>query len=173
MKIIHCNYNEHAKAILDIFNHEIINTTALYDYTPRTMTNMETWFNNKAAGKFPVLGVVNDANQLAGFASYGTFRGWPAYKYSVEHSVYIHKNFRGKGLASLLIQELIAQAKQQQLHTLIGAIDNDNIASVELHKKLGFHHAGTIKQAGFKFGRWLDVVFYQLIIETPEHPIDG
>lgn len=173
MKIIHCNYNDHAQAILDIFNHEIINTTALYDYNPRTITNMETWFNNKTSGKFPVLGIVNDANQLAGFASYGTFRGWPAYKYSVEHSVYIHKDFRGKGLASLLIKELIAQAKQQQLHTLIGAIDNDNIASVELHKKLGFSHAGTIKQAGFKFGRWLDVVFYQLIIETPEHPIDG
>jgi phosphinothricin acetyltransferase len=173
MKIIHCNYDEHAQAILDIFNHEIINTTALYDYNPRTMANMETWFSNKTAGKFPVIGILNETNQLAGFASYGTFRAWPAYKYSVEHSVYIHKDFRGKGLASTLIQELVKHAKQQQLHTLIGAIDKDNNASVELHKKLGFQHAGTIKQAGFKFGRWLDVVFYQLIIETPENPVDG
>ena len=86
MNIIHCNYNEHAQAILDIFNHEIINTTALYDYNPRTMANMETWFNTKTAGKFPVIGVINEKNQLAGFASYGTFRAWPAWQTRLCHS---------------------------------------------------------------------------------------
>lgn len=173
MKIVQCTFKAHADAILEIFNDAIINSTALYDYKPRTRDSMITWFTTKDANNFPVIGVVDDAGALLGFASYGTFRAWPAYKYSVEHSVYVHKDHRGKGLARLLIQELIAAATQQNYHMMVGVIDMDNTGSIALHTRLGFSHAGTLKQAGFKFGRWLDVGFYQIILHTPAHPIDG
>jgi phosphinothricin acetyltransferase len=91
----------------------------------------------------------------------------------VEHSIYIHREHRGKRLAPLLMQQLIDAARQQDYHLMIGGIDATNAASIGLHEKLGFTHAGTIRQAGFKFGRWLDLAFYQLILETPRQPVDG
>ncbi|MET4579950.1 GNAT family N-acetyltransferase [Ottowia thiooxydans] len=173
VKFIACTHDEHAQAILSIFNEAIVNSTALYDYHPRTPQNMEGWFQAKAAGRFPVIGAVDQDGALLGFASYGTFRAWPAYKYSVEHSVYVHKDHRGKGLGHALMGQLIEAARAQQLHVMIGAIDAANAGSIAMHEKLGFVHAGTIQQAGFKFGSWLDVAFYQLILNTPTHPVDG
>ena len=172
MQFIACTYESHANAILGIFNEAIVNSTALYDYKPRTQESMIAWFKAKEAGRFPVIGATSPDSQLLGFASYGTFRAWPAYKYSVEHSVYVHKNHRGKGIGLALMQQLITVAKDQQYHTMIGGIDIANTSSITLHERLGFTHAGTIKQAGFKFGRWLDLGFYQLLLETPAYPID-
>ncbi|HMN43853.1 MAG TPA: N-acetyltransferase family protein [Povalibacter sp.] len=173
MKIVTCTLDAHGAAILDIFNDAILNTTALYDYKPRTAQSMTEWFEVKRAGDFPVIGAVNDDGVLLGFASYGKFRPHAAYKYSVEHSIYIHHKHRGKGLAPLLMQQLIDAARQQNYHLMVGGIDATNTTSIRLHEKLGFTHAGTISQAGFKFGRWLDLAFYQLILETPAQPADG
>jgi L-amino acid N-acyltransferase len=173
MNFIRCTHDAHAGAILEIFNDAIVNSTALYDYKPRTAENMVGWFKAKEAGGFPVIGAVDEQGELMGFASYGTFRAWPAYKYSVEHSVYVHKDHRGKGLGLLLMQELIAAARAQQLHVMVGAIDLANKGSIALHQRLGFEHAGTIRQAGFKFGRWLDLAFYQRLLDTPSQPVDG
>ena len=173
MRFIPCTYEQHAAAILDIFNEAIVNSTALYDYNPRTLDSMVSWFATKAAQHFPVIGAINEANTLLGFASYGTFRAWPAYKYTVEHSIYIYPEHRGKGIGCALMQQLIAAAMARQYHVMIGGIDVTNTASIALHQQLGFVHAGTIKHAGFKFGRWLDLAFYQLLLPTPDHPLDG
>ncbi|MBS0307372.1 MAG: N-acetyltransferase, partial [Proteobacteria bacterium] len=124
----------------------------------------------KESGWFPVVGVEDTEGRLLGFASYGSFRAWPAYKYSVEHSVYVHKDNRGRGIGRILMRELIAVAKAQNYHVLVGGIESSNTGSIALHESLGFTHAGTIRQAGFKFGRWLDLSFYQLILETPVMP---
>ncbi len=172
MEVIRCTHDAHASQILDILNEAIANSTALYDYAPRTMQSMVDWFQTKAAKQFPVIGVV-EGERLAGFASYGTFRAWPAYKYSVEHSVYVHHDHRGKGLGRVLMERLIDAAIEQQYHVMVGAIDVSNASSIRLHEQVGFVHAGTIRHAGFKFGRWLDVAFYQRILETPTHPVDG
>lgn len=173
MRFVACTHESHASAILDIFNEAIINSTALYDYEPRAPESMVAWFKAKETGRFPVIGAVAEDGQLIGFASYGNFRAWPAYKYSVEHSVYVHEGHRGKGIGLALMQRLIAAATEQQYHVMIGGIDIANTGSIALHDKLGFVHAGTIKEAGFKFGRWLDLAFYQLLLDTPVHPIDG
>jgi phosphinothricin acetyltransferase len=173
MKLITCNFPSHANAILDIFNEAIMNSTALYDYKPRSADTMIAWFKEKEAARYPIIGAVEDDGTLLGFASYGSFRARPAYKYTIEHSVYVHKDHRGKGVASKLMTELINAAKLQQYHVLIGGIDMGNGASIALHEKFGFTHAGTIQQAGFKFGRWLDLGFYQLILDTPADPTDG
>jgi L-amino acid N-acyltransferase YncA len=173
MQLVNCKCEFHASAILDIFNEAIVNSTALYEYTPRPLELMNGWFHSKESGGFPVIGAVDVSGQLLGFATYGTFRARPAYKYTVEHSVYVQKDNRGKGIGLLLMQRLIALAQDQQYHVLVGGIDAENQGSIEFHKKLGFTHAGTITQAGFKFGRWLDLAFYQLILKTPQHPVDG
>jgi phosphinothricin acetyltransferase len=173
MKIVNCSFEQHAESILEILNDAILNSTALYDYKPRTTDSMTTWFKTKEDHRFPVIGIESESGELMGFASYGLFRAWPAYKYTVEHSVYVHKAHRSKGLATTLMGELIEIAKKQNYHVMIGGIDINNAISINLHEKLGFILAGTIKQAGFKFGKWLDLAFYQLILETPSHPIDG
>ena len=172
-RLVECTFDSHAQAILDILNDAILTSTALYDYKARTMDNMVSWFQAKSAGRFPVIGIENAGGELMGFASYGTFRAFPAYKYSVEHSIYVEKRFRGLGLGKTLLRLLIERARTNQVHLLIGAIDAANEGSVALHRKLGFVHSGTITQAGFKFGRWLDVAFYQLTLETPANPADG
>ncbi len=172
-QILPCTQTRHASAILDIFNDAILTSTALYDYQPRSMATMEDWFLAKQKGDFPVVGIENDQGQLIAFGSYGSFRAFPAYKYTVEHSVYVHKDHRGKGFGTQVMQALILSAKQQDKHALIGAIDAANLSSIALHEKLGFQHVGTLPQVGFKFGRWLDLSLYQLLLETPLQPKDG
>ena len=172
MTLIECT-PAHAPEILAIFNEEILHSTSLYDYAPRTSAMIDAWFAEKQKNNHPVRGVLAPDGSLAGFATYGSFRARPAYKYSVEHSVYIHKAHRGRGLGKLLLREIVAAAQRQNFHTVIGGIDSANTASIRLHLSLGFTHCGTVKQAGFKFGRWLDLDFYQRILDTPAHPTDG
>ncbi|MFV5343779.1 GNAT family N-acetyltransferase [Acinetobacter oleivorans] len=171
--LIDCNETEYSGAILDILNEAIINSTALYDYLPRSQESMKNWFSVKKENGFPVIGIIDETNKLLGFASWGTFRAFPAYKYTVEHSIYIHHEHRGCGLSKILMQELIRRAQEAELHVLIGCIDATNQASIGLHEKMGFIHAGTFKQVGFKFGQWLDAAFYQLNLNTPQQPVDG
>jgi L-amino acid N-acyltransferase len=173
MQFLDCTFEAHAEQILDIFNEAIANSTALYDYKARSMESMVTWFQTKADRRFPVIGVESEDGKLMGFASYGMFRPHAAYKYSVEHSVYVHPDYRGQGLGCQLMARLIAIAQEQEYHTMVGGIDITNQASIHLHEKLGFTHAGTIQQAAFKFGRWLDLGFYQLLLKTPHAPVDG
>jgi L-amino acid N-acyltransferase YncA len=173
MRLVECSLAEHGGAILEILNDAIVSSTALYDYTPRALSSMAGWFELKRAGSFPVWGALDAADTFVGFATYGTFRAWPAYKYSVEHSVYVARDARGVGVGNRLMQRLIQSGAEQGLHTLIGGIDAANHGSIAFHEKLGFVHAGTVKQAGFKFGRWLDLAFYQLLLPTPHTPVDG
>lgn len=173
MKFVDCTLERHGSAILDIFNDAIVHSPALYDYRPRAPESMVSWFQAKRAGSFPVIGAEDDDGTLLGFASHGSFRAWPAYKYSVEHSVYVHKDWRGHGIGAALMQRLIAAAREQERHAMVGGIDMTNAASIALHERLGFEHAGTIRQAGFKFGRWLDLGFWQLVLDTPAQPVDG
>lgn len=173
MKIVQCEPERHAGEILAIFNEAIANSTALYDYKPRTNEMMTSWFDAKAKGKYPVIGVEGDHGELMGFASFGPFRAWPAYKYSVEHSVYVNACFRRRGVGRILLERIIEAARSQDYHLLIGGIDASNQASIALHERLGFTHCGTIRQVGFKFGRWLDLSLYQLTLATPLRPVDG
>ncbi len=173
MHFVPCTHDRHARAIVNIFNEAILNSTALYDYTPRPLESMADWFRQKAEARHPVIGVEDASGTLLGFASYGQFRVRPAYKYTVEHSVYIHHEHRGRGLGPLLMRRLIDHAAAEDYHVLVGGIDASNAASIRMHERLGFTHSGTIQQAGFKFGRWLDLAFYQLILSTPREPRDG
>lgn len=164
LKFVQCQFEVHGQVIQAIFNHAILNTTALYEYQPRTMAAIQNWFHLKKEQGWPVLGLVDEQEQLLGFASYGTFRAFPAFQYTVEHSIYVHPDQVRKGYGRYLLQAIIQLAKQQQLHVMVGGIDAENHGSIVLHEQLGFEYSGTIKQAGYKFERWLDLAFYQLIL---------
>ncbi len=173
MNLVSCEPRRHSGAILAILNEAIVNSTALYDYRPRTPDNMTAWFDAKTRGRYPVIGAENDAGELLGFASYGPFRTWPAYKYTVEHSVYVDAKFRGQGVGRALLAAIIESAEKQDYHVMVGGIDASNAVSIRLHENLGFKACGIVRHAGFKFGRWLDLAFYQLILKTPAMPVDG
>lgn len=173
MKIISCDPARHGGAIMAIFNEAIINSTALYDYEPRSRFVIDRWFEEKLQGSYPIIGAESATGELMGFGTYGPFRVRPAYKYTVEHSVYVDARFRGQGVGQRLLEEVIQAARAQDYHVIVGGIDASNLPSIALHEKLGFVHSGTMPQVGFKFGRWLDLAFYQLILNTPSHPVDG
>ena len=157
--------------ILEIYNDAIINTTAVYDYTPHTLEDRRLWYKQKIEGGYPIL-VFEENNKVIGFATFGQFRAWQAYKYTIEHSVYVHKAYRKKGIGTMLLEEIIEIANKQNYATLIAGIDAVNEKSIKVHERLGFTHSGTIKKAGFKFGKWLDLAFYQLDLKGPERPTE-
>lgn len=157
--------------ILSIYNDVILNTTAVYSYKEETMEQRQKWFEEKIQANLPVF-VYELDNKVVGFASYGPFRAWPAYKYSIELSVHVSRDHRKKGIASALIKQLITDAKEKEYKTMIAGIDASNENSILLHQKFGFIHAGTIKNAGYKFGKWLDLAFYQLPLDGPKNPIE-
>jgi len=150
--------------ILDILNEAIANTTAVYDYYPRTLEMQMDWFAKKKEANMPVL-VVTEGVKVIGFGSYSVFRPWEGYKYSAEHSIYIDSDHRGKGLGKKILIELMQLAKDSGMHCMIAGIDSENIGSIELHKKFGFKEVARFKEVGYKFDRWLDAVFMQLIFK--------
>lgn len=153
---------EDLKNILDIVNHSILYSTANYNYEIQTLETQKQWFEDKKSKKFPVI-VADYQGKAIGFATYGTFREKIGYQFTVEHSVYVNEDFQGKGIGKLLLTKLILLAKEQGFHNMIGAIDAENLESIAFHEKFGFKIAGTIKEVGYKFDHWLDLVFMQLI----------
>ena len=151
-------------ALLEIINYNIINSTALYDYHPRTLAQQEAIFDDKLQKDFPILVAVLE-NKIVGFGYYSEFRFREAYRFTVEHSVYVHPDYQGLKIGQKLLETLIEKAKNQKLHTMIAVIDSENQASVKFHEKLGFETVGIIKESGFKFNRWLHSVFMQKMLD--------
>lgn len=166
MNVIHCSFERHGAAALAIFNDAILHTTAVYYYEPRQMADMEVLFNTRQAAGNPVFGVEDDSGQLLGFSSYGSFRPWPAYQHTMEIMVYVAEHARGRGVGKVLVEALVEHAKAQGVHVLVAAVDSANEGSIAFHQRFGFELAGTIRECGYKFGRWLDLAFLQCILET-------
>lgn len=149
--------------ILAIYNEVIRNSTAVYSEEEFTPARGETWFDTKMAHGFPMV-VARDASGIAGFGTFGEFRAWPCYRHSVEHSVHVRTDRRGQGMGRALVVELLARAAVMHKHVMIAGIDADNAVSIGLHQSLGFTGVGHFREVGFKFGRWLDLVFMQCIL---------
>lgn len=162
MRIALCD-RAHAEPILGILNDAILHTTAVWDYEPRPLGAMLEWFAGKERMGLPVIGLFA-SGELIGFGTYGPFRAWEGYRFSAEHSLYVAAEHRGKGGGKQLLAALIEHAQKQGLHTLIAGIAAENTVSLRLHERLGFAHCGTIREAGFKFGRWLDLTFLQRVL---------
>jgi len=152
-----------AQSILDIINYNILNSTALYDYQPRSLEQQIAIFEDKLRKGFPIIVAISN-EKVVGFGFYSEFRFREAYKFTVEHSVYAAPEYIGKGVGKLLIEKLILLAKNQKLHTMIAVIDAENQSSVEFHEKYGFETVGIIKESGYKFHRWLHSVIMQKML---------
>jgi L-amino acid N-acyltransferase len=149
--------------ILTIYNEVIRNSTAVYSEEEFTPARGEAWFDSKAGNGFPLI-VARDASGIAGFGTFGEFRAWPCYRQTVEHSVHVRVDRRGQGLGRALVAELLARALGAGKHVMIAGIDADNAVSIGLHRSLGFTNVGHFHEVGFKFGRWLDLVFMECIL---------
>jgi phosphinothricin acetyltransferase len=152
------------QSILEIINYNILNSTALYDYKTRDFETQKTILEDKIEKGFPVI-VAESDGKIVGFGMYSEFRFREAYKFTVEHSVYVSSDEMGKGIGKKIMTQLIIIAKAQGLHTMIGVIDSENKSSIIFHEKFGFKTVGIIKESGYKFDRWLDSVIMQLLLE--------
>jgi L-amino acid N-acyltransferase YncA len=155
---------KHLQSILDIYNEAVLNTTASYDYEPRTMDQRVAWFEDHQKNNYPMFVAVDAQGKVFGWSALNPFHSRIGYQFTTENSIYIAAEERGKGIGKLLMQPLIDGARERGLHAIIAAIDAANEASVRLHARFGFEKVAHLKQVGFKFGRWLDVVYMELIL---------
>lgn len=150
-------------AILAIYNDAVLNTVTIWNDTPADLENRRAWLRARNSQSYPVLVAVLEG-QVAGYASYGDFRQFEGYRFTVEHSVYVAEGARRRGVAARLLQTLIEHARSSGKHVMIGGIEAENAASLALHAKLGFSQTARIPEVGRKFDRWLDLVFVQKIL---------
>jgi len=150
-------------AVLAIYNDVVATSTAIYRDEPMGFDEYEQWWRTRVAQGYPVLVAVSD-DAVVGYATFGDFRAWPGYRFTVEHSVHVRSDQRGLGIGSLLVQALIERATQLGKHVMIAGVDAENAASIRFHERLGFESAAHLRQVGFKFGRWLDLVLMQRIL---------
>ena len=156
-------------ALRDIYNDAVLNTTAIWNEVAIDLDNRRAWLELRAQQGFPVL-VAEDAGEVVGYASYGPWRAFDGFRETVEHSVYVRADQRGKGVGPQLMQALIDRARAQGLHVMVAAIESGNAASIRLHERLGFATTGQMPQVGQKFGRWLDLTFMQLVLDARDTP---
>ena len=148
--------------VLAIYNEVIRNSSAVYTEQEATLDDRRAWLADRQRQGFPVLVAEDPADgSVLGYATFGDFRPWPGYRHTVEHSVYVRADARGRGLGQLLVEPLFARAAALDKHVMVAGIDGANPASIRLHERLGFERVGTLREVGAKFGRWLDLVFMQ------------
>jgi phosphinothricin acetyltransferase len=153
------------EGITAIYNDAVANSTAIWNETLVDRANRLAWLQERKRAGFPVLVAVSDGSVI-GYASFGDWRAFDGYRYTVEHSVYVRADQRGNGIGKALMLTLIARAEQLGKHVMVAGITADNVGSIRLHEKLGFERVGHLKQVGTKFNRWLDLVLLQLMLDT-------
>jgi len=145
-----------------IYNHEVEHTTATFDLVGRSLSEQREWLAERS-GALGVL-VAEIDGVVSGFASLSPYRSRPAYRTTVEDSIYVSESARGAGVGKALLLALIDLAEQRGFHAMVARIAGGSAASVALHEACGFATVGTEREVGRKFGRWLDVVIMQLMI---------
>jgi L-amino acid N-acyltransferase len=146
--------------LLAIYNDVITTSTAIYSCDPVTLEERQKWWRARTAQGYPVL-IARDEQGVAGFATFGDFRAWPGYRFTVEHSVHVCATGRGRGVGTQLVQGLLARAAALGKHVMIAGVDAANAAAIRFHERLGFEKCGHLREVGYKFERWLDLVFLQ------------
>ncbi|WP_028695544.1 GNAT family N-acetyltransferase [Pseudomonas cremoricolorata] len=155
--------------ILAIYNDAVHNTLAIWNEQPVDLANRQAWFEARAQQGYPIL-VAVDASGVLGYASFGDWRPFEGFRLTVEHSVYIRHDQRGRGLAGQLMTALIERARGCGKHVMVAAIESGNAASIRLHERMGFVVTGQMPQVGVKFGRWLDLTFMQVQLDNQAQP---
>lgn len=153
-----------SKQLLDIYNYEVVNSTATFDLYPKTLADREVWLKAHNVGNHP-LWVAEEGDQIIGYVSLSPYREKEAYHTTVELSLYVHKDHRRKGIARQLLADILKYARQREdIHTVISVITEGNDGSIKLHEAFGFCFTGVLKDVGYKFESYLSVVTYQLMV---------
>jgi phosphinothricin acetyltransferase len=164
MEIRDCRRDD-LPGLLAIYNDVIATSTAIYSESPSTLDDRTAWWETRVSQHYPVL-VASDATGIVGFSSFADFRAWPGYRFTVEHSVHVRADRRGQGIGTILVKALFPIASSLGKHVMIAGIDADNAGSIRMHQRLGFVRVAHFRQVGFKFGRWLDLVFLQRYLDA-------
>jgi phosphinothricin acetyltransferase len=150
--------------ILAIYNEAVLNTTASYEYEPGTLEHRIAWFEDHARNDLPVFVAENESGRVVGWSALNRYRDRKGYQFTTENSIYVAVDVRGQGIGKLLMRPLVDAARERGLHAILAGIDAQNEASIRLHASFGFVKVAHFKQVGFKFGRWLDVVYMELLL---------
>ena len=159
-------------AILAIYNDVLATSTAIFSEIPSTLEERLQWFRARRTLGYPIL-VATDDSGVLGFASFADFRSWPGYRHTVEHSVHVRADTRGRGIGSALMTVLLERAIALGKHVMVAGVDADNLGSIRLHERLGFRQAGTLHHVGCKYGRWLDLTFLERRLDERPQPPPG
>ena len=159
-----------AEGIAAIYNDAVETTTAIWNEVTVDAADRRAWMQARRAAGYPVLVVVDPTGAVAGYASFGDWRAFDGYRHTVEHSVYVRADARGAGLGRTLMEALIARARAIGKHVMVAGIEAGNAGSITLHERMGFERVGFMPQVGTKFGRWLDLAFLQLLLDTRADP---
>lgn len=153
--------------ILTIYNSVIETSTAIYTNEPSTLEDRTAWMKTRLGQGFPII-VAAEGSHILGFASFGDWRGaWPGYRYTVEHSIHVRSDRRGKGVGHALMETLLPLALDLGKHVMLGGIDAANDASIRFHERHGFKPVAHFREVGRKFDRWLDLIFMQRFLDQP------
>ncbi len=152
--------------ITAIYNEVLTHSTAIYIDHPTTREERLAWWKERVAQGYPVL-VAAEGDKVAGFASFGDFRPRPGYRFTVEGTVHIHSEWRGRGLGTQLLKALVERAAALGKHTMIAGVDSENTASLRYLERFGFQRVGCLAEVGYKFDRFLSLVFLQYWITPP------
>ncbi len=152
--------------LLAIYNDVIATSTAIFTHHPATLEDRAAWWNLRVTQGYPVLVALDDSGVI-GFASFGDFRAWPGYRFTVEHSIHVRADRRGHGVGGALMAPLLRRAGAAGKHVIVAGVDAGNEPSLRFHERLGFTRVAHFRQVGFKFERWLDLIFLQRFL-APE-----
>lgn len=150
-------------SILSIYNYEVLNSTSTFDICPKTAEYFLKFFDAHGE-RYPIYIVEESIEKIVGWGCLSKFSDKEGYKFTVENSIYIHHLYRNQGYGKLLLQYLIDKAKELEFKNIVSRICSENQASIYLHQSLGFIEVGKLKNVGYKFDRFLDVVILQLTL---------
>jgi L-amino acid N-acyltransferase len=154
--------------ILDIYNDAVLTTTATYDYETRSLEHRRQWFLERQRDNYPVFVATDNGQRVVGWSALNPYHARVGYRFTAENSVYVAAPLRGRGIGRQLLGPLLIAGQQRGLRAVIAAIDAENEASIRLHASFGFEKVGCFKQVGYKFDRWLDVVYMQKLLDGPK-----
>ena len=158
------------ESVTAIYNDAVLNTTAIWNEVAVDIANRRAWLADRERAGYPVLVAVEEDGTVLGYASFGDWRAFDGYRHTVEHSVYVRADLRGRGIGKVLMRVLIERAQAIGKHVMVAGIEAGNQGSIALHEKLGFEQVGLLPQVGMKFGRWLDLAFLQLVLDDRATP---
>jgi len=155
---------EDLPGILEIYNEAVVNSTATYDYEPLTLAHRVAWYEEHVRDGYPVFVAVEESGAVLGWSALNRYHNRPGYRFTTESSIYVAADQRGRGVGRQLMPPIIGAAREKGLHSILAGIDTANEVSIRFHEKFGFEKVAHLKQVGFKFERWLDVVYLQLML---------